>query len=63
MPKIKTVKEYREKLDGLNEEGRRATEKTSARHRHLEGETADYAQHLHHAETKGRPVAADKPKR
>jgi hypothetical protein len=55
MTKIKTTGEYREKLMELHKRGRKATPEAGERQKVLEGETADYAQHLRAKETKGRP--------
>jgi len=61
MSKIKTDEEYREKIRELNKEGGHITERASERQKHLEGETADYAQKLHRKETKGRPRSSETP--
>jgi len=55
MTKIKSAEEYRAKLMELHQRGRKATPEASERQKELEGETADYAQHLRAKESKGRP--------
>lgn len=55
MAKIKTVKQYREKLGELNKQGRKPVERASEKQKKLEGETADFGRALHDDETKGRP--------
>ena len=55
MTKIKSVKEYRQKVRELGKEGRLPLERASPKQKDLEAETADYAQRLHNKETKGRP--------